>query len=160
MKAAGGVLTAKQAPTGHPSPFSLPSGERVRVRGGIAPALGLRAAAMIASCRRLNERSNPMSRLNLFRWTAALALALALAPGTSSAQEPDTLSISGTFSMDYFVGRVGADLAAVYSRGSAHTWTLTLHGVSYSHDVASYTRLVNGDDYMGEYYEFVVERIT
>ena len=41
-----------------------------------------------------------MRRFTLFRWAAVLTLAIALAPGAASAQEDDTLTISGLFSMD------------------------------------------------------------
>jgi hypothetical protein len=104
-----------------------------------------------------------MKRLQLLRAAAAVTLAIALAPRTAPAQGADTLSISGTFCMDQHLdqlyGRVGADLSAVFSRGNTHTWTLTLHGVSYSHDVASYTRQVS-DEYAGEYDVFVEEFTT
>lgn len=74
-----------------------------------------------------------MRRFTPFRWVAVLTLAIALAPSAASAQEADTLSISGTFGMDSLGGTVGADLAQVYANGHDHTWTLTLYGVSYSH---------------------------
>lgn len=79
-----------------------------------------------------------MTRFTLFQWVAALTLAIALAPGAASAQEADTLTISGTFSMDYLNGEldlyyVAPDLAAVYANGQEHTWTLTLHGTTHSH---------------------------
>jgi hypothetical protein len=84
-----------------------------------------------------------MRRLKLVRWAAVLAVGLTLAPGHASAQGTDTLSISGTFrgvggivisnGIEY-PGMLGADLAEVYAHGYAHSWTLTLHGVSYSHD--------------------------
>ena len=75
-----------------------------------------------------------MRRFTLFRWVAALTLAIALAPGAASAQEADTLTISGLFSMDYLYGTVGPDLAEVYANGHEHTWTLTLYGTSQSHE--------------------------
>ena len=79
-----------------------------------------------------------MTRLMHFRWAAALMLAIALAPGAASAQEADTLRISGTFSMDYLNGESDLnwfvpDLAEVYANGHEHTWTLTLHGTTHSH---------------------------
>ena len=72
------------------------------------------------------------------RWTAVLALAIALAPGAASAQETDTVKISGRFSMDYLYGELDLslfepDLLGVYYNGHEHTWTLTLHGTTHSH---------------------------
>ncbi len=75
-----------------------------------------------------------MSRLTLARWVAALMLAVVTPPPSASAQEADTLSISGTFNMDQLSGTVGADLAAVYTHDNAHVWTLTLYGVTYSYE--------------------------
>lgn len=74
-----------------------------------------------------------MKRSNLLSW-AALMLALAVAPSTASAQEDGTITISSTFNMDWLVGTVGPDLAEVYANGHEHTWTLTLHGTSHSHE--------------------------
>lgn len=79
-----------------------------------------------------------MRRFTLFRWAAALTLAIALTPAAASAQEGDTLTISGTFSMDYMSGEYDLnwfvpDLLAVYANGHEHTWTLTLHGTTQSH---------------------------
>jgi hypothetical protein len=96
--------------------------------------------------RRPDERSNPMTRLNSLRWIAAWTLAMALAPiaifpSAASAQDADTLSISGTFYMDelrQFEGTVGDDLAEVFARDNVHWWSLTLHGVTYSHDYVYY----------------------
>jgi hypothetical protein len=75
-----------------------------------------------------------MRYLKLFRWTAALMAAIALAPAAASAQEDGTLSISGTFMMHYKFGTVGDDLADIYANDYAHGWTLTLNGATYSHD--------------------------
>jgi hypothetical protein len=74
-----------------------------------------------------------MKRYTLFRWVAALTLAIALAPGAASAQEDGTITISSTFTMDWLDGIVGDDLAEVFANGHEHTWTLTLHGTSHSH---------------------------
>ena len=79
-----------------------------------------------------------MRQLKLFRWAAALTLALALAPCAASAQEDGTVTISGTFSMDYVSGELDLylfdpDLLAVYYNGYEHTWTLTLHGTTQTH---------------------------
>jgi hypothetical protein len=79
-----------------------------------------------------------MRHLKLFRWTAALMVAIALAPAAASAQEDGTVTISGLFSMDYLYGEIdlnlcAPDLLAVYYNGHEHTWTLTLHGTTQSH---------------------------
>ena len=74
-----------------------------------------------------------MRPLKLFRWAGVLMLTIAVAPSTASAQEADTLTISGTFSMDSVYGTIGDDLAAVYANGHEHTWTLTLHGTTQTH---------------------------
>jgi hypothetical protein len=73
---------------------------------------------------------------SLWKWAAALAIALL--PGAASAQAADTLTISGLFSMDYLSGELDLyyfepDLLAVYNDGYEHTWTLTLHGTTHSH---------------------------
>jgi hypothetical protein len=78
-----------------------------------------------------------MRQLKLFRWAAALTLAIALAPGAASAEEADTIKISSTFYMDWLVGTVGPDLAEVFANGHEHTWTLTLYGTSQSHLTAT-----------------------
>jgi len=78
-----------------------------------------------------------MKSVRFDRWIALLALAILLTPGFASAQEADTLGITGTFGMSGMylgIGDVlGDDLAGVYANGHAHTWTLTLHGLSYSY---------------------------
>src|SRR5262245_13674755 len=74
-----------------------------------------------------------MKRFTSIQWVAVLMLAIALAPGAASAQEADTLSISGTLYMDWLEGTVGPDLAEVYANGHVHGWTLTLHGTTHSH---------------------------
>ena len=45
-----------------------------------------------------------MKRFALFQWVAALTLAIALAPGVASAEQDGTVTISGTFGMDYLNG--------------------------------------------------------
>jgi hypothetical protein len=127
--------------------FKEAAGEALTVRKvphrpGTAPALGLRAAAVPAFCRRPNERTIPMKRFTLFQWLAGLMLAIALAPRAASAQEADTLTIRGTFSMDYVNGESDLNwfvpgLADVYANGHEHTWTLTLHGTTHSHSTFS-----------------------
>lgn len=74
-----------------------------------------------------------MRRLKSFCCTG-LALAIVLDCGPASAQETDTLTMSGTFGMDVLSGTVGNDLAQAYADDFDHTWTLTLYGISYSHD--------------------------
>jgi hypothetical protein len=79
-----------------------------------------------------------MRQLKLFRWAAALTLAIALAPASASAQEDGTVTISGLFSMDYLSGERDLDLflpglVEVYFNGHEHTWTLTLQGTTQSH---------------------------
>ena len=75
-----------------------------------------------------------MRQLKLFRWAAALMVAIALAPGAAPAQEDGTIKISSTFYMDGLYGTVGPDLAEVFANGHEHTWTLTLDGTSQSHE--------------------------
>lgn len=80
-----------------------------------------------------------MRCLKNYSWLAVGAFALV--QSTAPAQDADTLSISGTFHGDDHIistieypGTLGNDLAQVYADRYVHTWTLTLHGVSYSHD--------------------------
>src|SRR5262245_51888956 len=71
---------------------------------------------------------------NLFRWLTAATLAIALASRPATARADDTLSISGAFHMDSLSqGVVGADLVDIFTDGNDYGWTLTLHGVTYSH---------------------------
>jgi hypothetical protein len=64
-----------------------------------------------------------------------LAVAIALASTTASAQQEATLTISGTFNMDETWGSaIGDDLLEVFANENEHWWTLTLYGVAYSHD--------------------------
>jgi hypothetical protein len=79
-----------------------------------------------------------MTRLMHLPWIAVLTLAIALRPGAASAQEEGTVTISGSFSMDYMYGELDLyyfdpDLLAVYNNGHEHTWTLTLHGTTQTH---------------------------
>lgn len=89
-----------------------------------------------------------MKRSKFFRWAAVFALMIATALSTASAQEGDTLKISGLFSMDYLYGTVGPDLAEVYANGHEHIWTLTLHGTSHSHE--TFTNLFGVTRYVTE----------
>ena len=73
------------------------------------------------------------------KWTAVLALLIASVAAPVMAQETGTVKISGRFSMDYLSGELDLyyfdpDLLAVYNNGHEHTWTLTLHGTSQSHN--------------------------
>jgi hypothetical protein len=104
-----------------------------------------------------------MRRLKLVRWAAVLAMGLTLAPGLASAQGADTLSISGTFhgvehviSGIEYPGMLGDDLAQVYADGYEQTWTLTLHGVSYSHD---YWYVEWNDEWGYGYHEQYITRV-
>jgi hypothetical protein len=90
-------------------------------------------------------------------------LALALVQGTAPAQDADTLSISGTFhGVDHVIsdieypGMLGDDLAQVYADGDRQTWTLTLHGVWYSHDY-SYSEW--NDNWSHGYFEQYITRV-
>ncbi|MCW5551307.1 MAG: hypothetical protein KIS67_03980 [Verrucomicrobiae bacterium] len=102
-------------------------------------AVHLRPAASVASeegpVAGRDKHPRPRSRLAL--WTAALALVIALLPVAASAQEDGTVTISGTFSMDYInesdLYWYFPDLVAVYYNGHEHTWTLTLHGTTQTH---------------------------
>ena len=75
-----------------------------------------------------------MKDLLLIRWVAVLILAIALAPGAASAQEADTLSITGTCKLSWYNDNPGGDLLGVLLNRNDHWWRLTLSGVSYSHD--------------------------
>ena len=75
---------------------------------------------------------------SLSKWTAVLALLIASVAAPVMAQET-AVKISGRFSMDYLSGEgdlsmFDPDLLAVYYNGHEHTWTLTLHGTSQSHN--------------------------
>ena len=82
-----------------------------------------------------------MTRSRLARWTALLALVIALLPGAASAQDADTLSITGTYKLSWFNDWPGGDLLGVVDD---HWWKLTLSGVSYSHH---YTFWESGEVY-------------
>src|SRR4051794_20100396 len=99
----------------------------------------------------------------LVRWAAGLALGFTLAPGLATAQEADTLSISGTFhgvehviSDIEYPGVLGDDLAQVYADGYEQTWTLTLHGVSYSRE---YSYVEWSDEGAYGYFEQYITRV-
>jgi hypothetical protein len=74
-----------------------------------------------------------MRLTRLFAAAAVLALTVASAATPVAAEEPGTVTISGTFKMDAMWGTLGADLAGVYANGAEHTWTATLHGVTHQH---------------------------
>jgi hypothetical protein len=104
----------------------------------IAVHLGLSTSVALGAGPDAGREGHPTTRSRLRRWTALLALAIALAPGAASAQETDTVKISGRFSMDYLYGELDLslfepDLLGVYYNGHEHTWTLTLHGTTHSH---------------------------
>src|SRR5262245_61216964 len=78
-------------------------------------------------------------RSRLPRWTAVLALLIASVAAPVMAQETGTVKISGRFSMDYLYGELALYYfeparRGVYYNGHEHTWTLTLHGTSQSHN--------------------------
>jgi hypothetical protein len=82
------------------------------------------------------------TRSRLARWIAVLALAIASVTAPVMAQETNTLTINGRFSMDYLYGEIDLslfepDLLGVYYNGHEHTWTLTLHGTTHSHSTFS-----------------------
>jgi len=81
------------------------------------------------------REDHPSTRTRLARWTVVLTLAMTLGPGTASAQEDDTVTISGVFSMDTESGMydISPELFTVYINGHEHTWRLTLHGTTQSH---------------------------
>jgi len=79
------------------------------------------------------REKHPTTRSRFARSAAVLVMAVASAAAPVRAQEAGTIKISSTFSMDYLYGTVGPDLAGVYANGHEHTWTLTLHGTSQSH---------------------------
>jgi len=97
-----------------------------------------------------------MRRLKHFQWCAVLAMTVAMTQEPASAQEADTLSISGTFSMDVLNGTVGDDLGEVYANANDHGWTLTLHGVTDSYDY-SYNEW--DDEYGTGYQEEYITRL-
>ena len=104
----------------------------------IAVHLGLSTSVALGADPLAGREGYPITRSRLRRWTAVLALVIAQLPGTAPAQEADTLTISGTFSMDYLNGESDLnwfvpDLVEVYANGHEHTWTLTLHGTTHSH---------------------------
>jgi len=104
----------------------------------IAARLGLPGSVALGE-------EHPGTRSRLARWAAVLALAIALVPGAASAQEDGTITISGTFSMDYEFDMyyLAPELLPVYYNGYEHTWTLTLHGTTPSHSTnGSYYRTV------------------
>jgi hypothetical protein len=80
------------------------------------------------------EWSNPMRSQRVFRWAAALVLAVSMIPSPAVAQNGDTISITGTFKMSEVLPTVGVDLAAVQPNAADRWWKLSLHGVTYSHD--------------------------
>ena len=72
----------------------------------IAVHLGLSTSVALGADPVAGREGHPMTRSRLPRWTAVLALVIALLPGTAPAQEDGTVTISGLFSMDYLDGEV------------------------------------------------------
>jgi MYXO-CTERM domain-containing protein len=120
-------------------------------------AHGLRADSdVLVSYRRPNKRSNPMTCFMQSKHLAVVAAyvwASALAAGPATAQQPASVRIDGTFTMAFNFGQVGPDLAAIVARGETHTWTLALHGLSYSHD----DEIISSDPY--DYYARSITRV-
>lgn len=73
-----------------------------------------------------------------------LLTAAMLTPSIAHCQSSDTIAISGTFQMLSANGNLSSDLAGVFAHGLDHTWTLTLHGVTYEYDYG-YTEWGNPD---------------
>jgi hypothetical protein len=116
----------------------------------IAVQRGLSTSVALGADPVAGREEHPITRSRPRRWTAVLALVIALLPGTAPAQEADTLTISGTFSMDYLNSESDLnwfvpDLVEVYANGHEHTWTLTLHGTTNSsqcsHEVCSWCQV-------------------
>jgi hypothetical protein len=84
---------------------------------------------------------------------AACICATILAAGPAAAQQPDSATINGTFIMSTAWCCVGPDLAEIVAREATHTWTLTLHGLSYSHD----DEVINSDPF--DYYARSITRV-
>src|SRR5688572_29624703 len=110
----------------------------------IAVHLGLATSVALGADPLAGREGHPMTRSRLFRWTAALTLAIALAPPVASAEEADTLSITGTCKLSWFNDSPGGDLLGVLFNGNDHWRKLTLSGVSYSHH---YTFWESGEVY-------------
>lgn len=64
---------------------------------------------------------------------ATLLAAAVLSPSMAHSQSSDTVTISGTFQMLTVDGTLSPDLAGVFARRLDHTWTLTMHDVTYEH---------------------------
>ena len=64
-----------------------------------------------------------MRRSYFYSWLATVTLAIALTPRPVSAQEDDSLSISGAFRMDSLSqGEVGDDLVGIFANGDDYGW--------------------------------------
>jgi hypothetical protein len=104
----------------------------------IAVHLGLASSVALGEGKVAGREEHPGTCPKLTRWTAVLALVIALAPRAACAQEDGTVTISGLFSMDYLSGELDLyyfdpDLLTVYNNGHEHTWMLTLHGTTQTH---------------------------
>jgi hypothetical protein len=82
----------------------------------IAVHLGLSTSVALGADPLAGREGHPVTRSRLARWTAVLALVIALLPGAASAQEDGTIKISSTFYMDGLYGTVGPDLAEVFAK--------------------------------------------
>ena len=83
----------------------------------IAVHLGLSTSAALGADPVAGREGYSMTRSRLRRWTAVLALVIALLPAPVMAQETNTVTITGTFTSDT----------------GEHTWSLAMHGTTYWH---------------------------
>jgi len=95
---------------------------------------GLANTIASGQCPVTGREGRPGTGTRLARWAAVLTLAIALTPSVASAQDDDTVTISGVFSMDgEFDLQYFPELYEVFYNGYEHTWTLTLHGTTHKH---------------------------
>lgn len=80
------------------------------------------------------SRSSRFKLLGSVLRNAFLLAAAVLLPAMAHGQSSDTVAISGTFQMLSADGILSPDLAGVFARRMDHTWTLTMHGVTYDHE--------------------------
>lgn len=83
----------------------------------IAVQLGLSTSVAFGAEPVAGREGQSTTRSRLPRWTAVLALLIAMVAVPVMAQETDTLTITGTFTSD----------------SGEHTWSLAMYGTTYSH---------------------------